>query len=123
MQKNSNRMERIEEEIKREISQIIMHDVKNPNITGLISVTDAKVTPDLKYAKIFISILDEKSREQTMEALKKSAGFVRTELARRMNLRLTPEIVFTLDTSIEYGAKMDQLIKKVMETEEKKEQE
>ena len=116
-------MERIEEEIKREISQIIMHDVKNPNITGLISVTDAKVTPDLKYAKIFISILDEKSREQTMEALKKSAGFVRTELARRMNLRLTPEIVFTLDTSIEYGAKMDQLIKKVMETEEKKEQE
>ena len=79
MNKNSNRLGRIEEELKKEVSNIINYDLKNPNITGLISVTKTKITPDLKYAQIYVSILNSKNTKETLATLKKSSGFVRSE--------------------------------------------
>ena len=70
MPKNENRLNRINEELKKEISNIISFELKNPNVTGLISVTKAKITPDLKYAKIYVSILNSKNLKKTMEGLK-----------------------------------------------------
>lgn len=117
--KNSNRLGRIDEELKKEISNIINYELKNPNITGLISVTKAKITPDLKYAKVYVSILNSKNTKNTFAALKKSSGFIRSEIAKRINLRITPELVFVLDDSMEYGAKIDQILKEIMPKEEK----
>lgn len=117
--KNNNRLGRIDEELKREISNIISYELKNPGITGLISVTRTKITPDFKYAKVYVSILNSKNTKDTFTNLKKSAGFIRTEIAKRINLRITPELVFVLDDSMEYGAKIDQILKEIMPKEEK----
>lgn len=118
--KNNNRIGRIDEEYKKELSQIISYELKNPNVTGMISVTKVKVTPDLKYAKIYISILNSKDINKTMEGLKKSAGFIRTELAKRVNLRNTPELTFEIDDSIEYGARIDSILKEILPEDDKK---
>jgi len=114
MQSNSNRFNRIDEELKKEISQIINYELKNPNVTGLISVTKAHVTKDLKYAKVYVSILNSKNIKETLAGLKKSAGYIRSEIAKRINLRVTPELIFELDDSIEYGAKIDTILKEIM---------
>ena len=114
MQSNSNRFNRIDEELKKEISQIINYELKNPNVTGLISVTKAHVTKDLKYAKVYVSILNSKNIKNTLAGLKKSAGYIRSEIAKRINLRVTPELIFELDDSIEYGAKIDTILKEIM---------
>ena len=115
---NQNRMNRIDEEYRKELSHIIDYELKNPNITGLISVTKVKVTNDLKYAKVYVSILNSKNIKDTLANLKKSAGFVRTQLAKRINLRITPEIIFELDDSMEYGAKIDTILKEIMPKKE-----
>lgn len=112
--KDSNRLNRIDEEMKKEISHIITYDLKDPNITGLISVTKVKVSGDLKYAKVYVSMLNAKDNKQVLAALKKSAGFVRTEVAKRINLRTTPEIIFIFDDSIEYGARIDTILRNVI---------
>ena len=114
MQKNNNRFNRVEEEMKKEISNIISYKLKNPDVTGLISVTKVKVTTDLKFAKVYVSILNAKNTKGTLRGLKQSAGFIRTELARTINLRNTPEIIFELDDSMEYGAKIDSILKEIM---------
>jgi ribosome-binding factor A len=111
MPKNENRLNRINEELKKEISQIISFELKNPDATGLISVTKVKITPDLKFAKVYVSMLNSKSKEKTLEALKKSAGYIRSEIAKRINLRITPELVFEEDDSMEYGEKIDRILK------------
>lgn len=118
MPTNHNRLNRIDEEYKKELSQIIDRELKDPNITGLISVTKVKVTNDLKYAKISVSILNAKDTKATLAALKKSSGFIRTELAKRINLRNTPELIFELDDSIEYGARIDSILKEIMPKKE-----
>ena len=112
--KNQNRMSRVDEELKKEISNIITYDLKDPNITGLISVTKVKVSGDLKYAKVYVSMLNAKHNKQVLAALKKSAGFVRTEIAKRINLRTTPEIIFIFDDSIEYASRIDTILKEVI---------
>ena len=113
MPKNENRLNRINEELKKEISQIISFELKNPDVTGLISVTKVKITPDLKYAKVYVSLLNSKNESKTMEALKKSAGFIRSLIAKRVNLRITPELVFEKDDSMEYGMKIDSILKEL----------
>ena len=118
MQKNNNRGNRVDEEVKKQVSSIIMNDIKDPNLTGLISVTKVKVTNDLKYAKVYVSILNSKNLKETMEGLKKSSGFIRSELARKINLRNTPEILFELDDSLEYRAKIDSILKEIMPKKE-----
>ena len=114
MPKNNTRFERINEELKKEISNIINYELNNPNVTGLISVTKAKITPDLKYAKVYVSILNSKNIKETLAGFKKSSGYIRTEIAKRINLRITPELIFELDDSIEYGAKIDSILKDIM---------
>ena len=99
MNKNNNRLGRIDEEYKKEISNIINYNLKNPNVTGLISVTKVKVTGDLKFAKVSVSILNSKNIKETLAGL---------------NLRNTPELIFELDDSIEYGAKIDNILKDIM---------
>ena len=119
--KNDNRMGRIDEEYRKELSQIIGYELKNPNVTGLISITKVKVTNDLKYAKVYVSILNSKNIKDTLAGLKKSSGFIRSELARRVNLRNTPELIFELDDSIEYGSKIDTILKEIMQKKENNE--
>ena len=118
--KNNNRQGRIDEEYKKEISHIIDQKLKEPTVTGLISVTKVKVTTDLKYAKVYVSILNAKDEKKTLAGLKKSAGFIRSELAKTINLRNTPELVFELDDSIEYVARIDTILKEILPEERKK---
>ena len=122
MNKNNNRLERIDEEYKKEISNIINYNLKNPNVTGLISVTKVKVTNDLKFAKVSVSILNSKNIKETLAGLKKSSGFIRSELARRINLRNTPELIFELDDSIEYGARIDNILKDIIKDVKKEDE-
>ncbi len=114
MKKNSVKNIRINSEVQREMSQIIREEIKDPRVHPMTSVMAVEVTPDLKYAKIFISVFGtEEEKEKTMEGLKKSASFARGQLARRMNLRNTPELTFILDNSIEYGVEMSKRIDEV----------
>ena len=119
--KNNPRLGRIDEEYKKEISHIIGYELKNPNVTGLISVTKVKVTNDLKFAKVYVSILNSKNIKDTLAGLKKSSGFIRSELAKKVNLRNTPELIFELDDSIEYGARIDSILKEIMPKKDEQE--
>ncbi|MBE6047954.1 MAG: 30S ribosome-binding factor RbfA [Clostridium sp.] len=105
---------RINEEVRKEISVLIRDEIKDTRLTAMISVTAVKVTKDLRYAKVYVSIFakDEEEKMQNMEALKAAAGFVRHEIAQRINLRYSPQIIFELDDSIDYGMKIDKLIQK-----------
>ena len=99
----SNRIGRINEEIQRELAQSI-RTVKDPRVTGMISVTAVETTPDLKFAKIYISVLDQSDCAQVLKGLKSASGYLRRELGRTLNLRNTPELTFVRDDSIDKGA-------------------
>ena len=116
--KNTNRMDKINEELKKELSVIIDNNLKNPHITGMISVTKVKTSPDLRYARVYISLLNCKNVKETMEGLKSASGFMRTELARRVNLRYTPELRFEIDDSMEYGARIENILKEIIPNKE-----
>lgn len=111
MAKNTNRLGRVNEELKKGISQVISYELKNPDVTGMISVTKVKITPDLKYAKVYVSVLNSKNKNKTMKGLKDSSGFIRSRVAQTINLRITPELVFEYDDSIEYGERIDAILK------------
>ncbi len=113
MAKNSNRMNKINEELKKEISVVISQELKDPHITGLISVTKVDTTPDLKYARVYVSMINAKSNKGNLARLKKCSGFVRTIIAKRVNLRITPELIFLFDESIEYGSRIDSILEKI----------
>ena len=114
MRKKSIKSTRINEEVYREISNILRGEVKDPRISPIVSVTRTEVTPDLKQAKIYISVLgDEEALKKTMEGLKSSNGFIRNRLAANLNLRNTPELIFIADDSIAYGIRMTKLIDEV----------
>ena len=113
-EKGNNRLNRINEELKREISNIINYEVTNSNVTGLVSVTKVKISPDLRYAKVYVSILNSRNVKQTLAGLKSSYGFIRSRIAEKINLRVTPELVFELDDSMQYGEKIDTILKDIM---------
>lgn len=114
MRKNSIKNIRINGEVMRELSNIIRNEIKDPRIHPFTSVTLAEVAPDLKTCKAYISVLgDEKAQADTITGLKSAEGFIRRELARTVNLRITPEIRFILDQSIEYGINMSRKIDEV----------
>lgn len=113
MEKSNNRLSRIEEELKKEISNIINYELNNSNITGMVSVSKVKVSPDLSRARVFVTMINS-NKKNTLSALKKSSGYIRREIAHRVNLRTTPEIIFEFDESIEYGAKIDSILKDIM---------
>ncbi len=114
MRKNSIKNTRINMEVQRELSEIIRLEIKDPRIHPMTTVVAVSVTPDLKFCKTYISVLgDEEAGNATIEGLKSAEGYIRRELARRVNLRNTPEIKFILDQSIEYGVNMSKLIDEV----------
>lgn len=107
------RIDRISEQVRREVDCIIREDLSDPRIQGTYSVTRADVTRDLRYAKIYVSILEEENRKPMMAALKKAAGFVRHQLGEQMIIRYAPEILFELDNNIEYGIHIASVLKQV----------
>ena len=108
----SNRIGRINEEIQRELSSLI-RTVKDPRVAdaGMVSVTAVDTTPDLKYAKIYISVLDKSASAQALKGLKSASGYLRRELGRALNLRNTPELSFVRDDSIDKGAHILDLLR------------
>lgn len=111
MRKNSIKNTRINGEVLKELSNIIRGEIKDPRINPMTSVVAVEVAPDLKTCKAYISVLgDEESQKNTIKGLKSAEGFIRTKLAKSINLRNTPEITFILDQSIEYGVNMSHLI-------------
>lgn len=114
MRKNSVKNTRINGEVQRVLAEIIRGDLKDPRVGELTSVVSVEVAPDLKTCKVWISVYgDEKVQKDTLEGLRSAEGFIRKELARRINLRNTPEIRFIVDQSIAYGVKMSKLIDEV----------
>ena len=114
MRKNSIKNTRINGEIQRVLAEIIRTQIKDPRIAPLTSVVSVEVAPDLKTCKAWISVLgDEKAVEDTLAGLKSAEGFIKTKLAREVNLRNTPEVKFIPDQSIAYGVKMSKLIDEV----------
>ena len=112
--RNYNRTTRINEEIRKEVSYILQNLLKDPRIDTLTSVVKVDTTKDLKYCKLFISVLgDEASQQSTMKGLKSAEGYIRRQLAHELNLRNTPQITFILDQSIAYGVNMSKLIDEV----------
>lgn len=124
MRKNSIKNTRINGEVMKELSIIIRQEIKDPRIHMLTSVTAAEVAPDLKTCKAYISVLgSDQEKKDTIMGLRSAEGYIRRQLAHRLNLRNTPEIQFRLDESIEYGAHMSQLIDQVKVTEQEKSEE
>lgn len=107
-----HRHERIAEEIHHEVSSMLAGELKDPRIAGMVTVTEVRVSPDMKLARIFVSVLgSEAEQNSTMKGLEAAAGFVRHELAERLRLRRAPEMLFLLDHSEEYGQRIDQLLR------------
>ncbi len=116
LRKNSIKNTRINEEVKRELSRLILSELKDPRISPFTSVTSVEVAPDLKQAKVYISVLgDAQAQENTKEGLLSAAPFLRTALAHTINLRNTPQLLFIMDQSIAYGVSMSHLIDQVTE--------
>lgn len=115
----SIRLARLRELFKVEISDILHREMKDPRI-GFVSVTDVEISADLRHARAFVSILgDADAKAKTMAGLENAQGFIRTELGRRIRLRRIPEILFRLDESIERGARVQHLLRRVAEAREK----
>ena len=108
----SNRIGRINEEIQRELSALIPA-VKDPRVSGMISVTAVETTPDLRYAKAYISVLDKENGERVLKGLRSASGWLRRELGSALKLRYTPELVFQLDDSVDKGAHILELLRSV----------
>lgn len=111
----SRRVERVASLIKREVSQMLLHGIKDDRVgSGMVSVTDVDVSGDLQHAKIFVSIYGtEEARAETMAGLKSATGYVRSELGHRVRLRRTPEVVFLEDRSLERGDRMLSLLNRL----------
>ncbi len=120
----NKRMIRVNDELAREIANIIRMELKDPRVKSLTSVLRVETTQDLKYCKVFVSVLGtEDEKQSVMTGLKNAAGFIRHLLAENVNLRNTPELLFKLDDSVEYAIKMDKLIKQVSDNLDKTQKE
>lgn len=122
MRKNSIKNTRVNGEVQKELSNIIRGGIKDPRVAPVTSVVAVEVAPDLKTCKAYISVLgDEKAQEDTIKGLQSAEGYIRRELARKLNMRNTPEIKFVMDQSIAYGVAMSKMIDDV--TKDLKEEE
>ena len=106
----SNRIGRINEEIQRELASLIPN-VKDPRVTGMISVTAVETTPDLRFAKVYVSMLDKSNAKEVVKGLKSASGYLRREIGRSLDLRYTPELVFEEDNSIDHGAHILEMLR------------
>ena len=115
MKKNSIKYSRMNGEVQKELSKIISRDIKDPRIHPMTSVVSVDVTPDLKFAKVFVSVLgNDEDKEKTRKGLTSASSHIRSLLAKSLNLRNTPELTFVIDDSIEYGVSMSKKIDDVM---------
>jgi ribosome-binding factor A len=116
----SQRLQRIEHEIVREISEIVHEQLKDPRV-GFVTFLGAQVSPDLRTARVFASPMgDERAARQTMKGLQSAAGFLSTELGKRLQTRRTPSLTFVRDNSIEYGVRVTTMIDEVRQQDERK---
>ncbi len=116
----SYRIQKIESMLLQEISSIILFKLNDPAF-GFITVTNVRVSPDLKIAKIYISVMEKEKREPTLAKIKDTQSIIRSELAHRIKLRFTPELKFFLDESLDYVEKVESLLRKIHEDDNKKE--
>lgn len=113
------RRERVDEEVKRAVSEILASDVKDDRLSPMASVTGAEVTPDLKFAKVYVSVFGtDKERAKTFDALQHASGFIRSRLAKKIRLRRAPELIFEPDNSVENGLHIAQLLSEVQPSSE-----
>ena len=113
-----HRQEKVEARIKKILSDVIKHQLKDPRVDGNVTVSRVEVTNDISLAKIYFSILaDEAARREIMQALDKAKGFLRTELAKDLKVRHTPALEFKLDTSVEQGMRIQHLLNEIKEEE------
>lgn len=118
-----HRVNRVGEQMKKEIGDIISRKIKDPRV-GFVTVTDVQVTGDLQQAKVYISVLgDEQQREDTLKGLAKAKGFIRTEIGQRIRLRKTPELIFEFDETMAYGNRINSLIHELHRDEQPGEEE
>jgi len=106
------RSARVSDLIKEEVADIIMHKLRDPRL-GFITITDAKVSDDLRHAKIYVSIFEDAKQEESLKVLTSSAGFIRSELGKRLKMKFIPELIFKFDSSIAYGAKIDKILSEI----------
>ncbi|HLH74199.1 MAG TPA: 30S ribosome-binding factor RbfA [Chloroflexota bacterium] len=110
----SRRIARLNEQVRSDIAELITREMKDPRLAGLVSVTSVELSPDLRNARVFISVLgSDLERKQTLQAIRSAAGFLRTQLAARMTTKRAPELHFLLDTSIERGERIMHLIHQI----------
>ncbi|MGE7917904.1 30S ribosome-binding factor RbfA [Viridibacillus sp. NPDC093762] len=114
----SMRANRVAEQMKKELGDIIVRKLKDPRV-GFVTVTDVEVTGDLQQATIYITCLGtERERQDTLKGLEKAKGFIRSEIGQRIRLRITPELLFEFDSSAEYGNKIDTLLRQLHESKD-----
>jgi ribosome-binding factor A len=118
--KDYPRSRRIGEQIQRELSEVIRLELKDPRVSGLVTITDVEVSQDQSHAKVFFTILgDAEKTDETAAGLKRAAGFLRTQLAQRMKLRTVPQLEFKYDASVERGLKLSRLIDEAVASDPK----
>lgn len=121
MRKNSLKNTRVNGEVHRVLAEIIRSEIKDPRINPMTSVVEVEVAPDLKTCKAWISVLgDEESQKDTLAGLRSAEGYIRSLLAKKINLRNTPEVRFILDQSIAYGVSMSKKIEEINRSDEEK---
>ena len=111
------RIDRISEEVRREVDRIIREELNDPRISGTFSVTRAEVTRDLRYAKIYVSVLEDDKREDLMKALKSASGYIRRALGKQMRIRYSPEMSFVSDQNIAYGVHIAKVLADAQKSE------
>ena len=110
------RIDRISEEVRRELDAIIREELNDPRVDGTFSITRAAVTGDLRFAKVYVSVLEDDKRDGLMEALKNAKGFIRRSLGKRMIIRYAPELIFVSDKNIEYGVHIAKVLSETIKT-------
>src|SRR4030042_7025099 len=115
----SYRLDKVASLIKEEISLIFLHKIQDPSL-GLLTITNVKVSPDLKHSRIYISIYDKEKREATLNKLNELKGLIRSKLAGKLKIRYVPELTFFLDDTLDYVEKMEGLFKKIPENDKQK---
>ncbi|AFH48352.1 Ribosome-binding factor A [Ignavibacterium album JCM 16511] len=114
----SYRVDRVEHLVKEEISDILLHKIEDVDL-GFLTVTNVRMSPDLRVASIYLSVFEKEKREIVLERIKDRTGFIRTELAHRIRIRFVPELRFFIDDTLDYVEKIEGLIKKIHEDDNK----
>ncbi len=111
------RVERVENELKKELNELIAHEIKDPRIDSLVSVTKVQTAKELKFARVFISVFSKENPKEVLDVLNKASSFLRSKLFKRLKIREVPELHFQLVDSIEYSFKIDNILKDIKNKE------